>query len=276
MIDQGIGVAEANNADMLMGKSLQDLLGLANPTLLSGGSIANDVTDPVNDVAFATGVFRDSTNTVTMIADTAMIKQLDVAWAAGTGQGGRMSAAAIADVTYYCFAIMSNADGSVDFGFDVSSTAPTLPSGYTYFRRIGTILRAGGTILAFQQDGRYFALKTPITDVNVSNPGVAAVLRTLSVPIGQRVLANVFVAFFAPTLADIAGGILLTDPGCVDVIPTGIVATVIVYDGVTRVSNGGAMAQVWTNTAGQIRSRLQFSAANTSLRITTFGWTDSL
>src|SRR4030095_1978830 len=135
MIDQGIGVAEPNNADMLMGVSCQAWLGLAAPTLLSGIGLANSVGDPVNDIDFSTGVCRDSTNVVTLVADTAMTKQLDAAWVAGTGQGGRMSAAALSNTTYYCFAILSDTDGSVDFGFDISATAPTLPTGYTYFRR---------------------------------------------------------------------------------------------------------------------------------------------
>jgi len=275
MIDQGIGVAEPNNADLLMGRNINDILGLVGLTKPYGGALTNDPTDPVNDIAFAPVITRDSTNTVTIVAPTGMVKQLDVAWAPGPAlAGGRMSAAAVANTTYFCFVIYDPTNDVYDFGLDSSPTAPTLPANYVYFRNIGSVLRVGGALLAFVQDGDYFALSTPITDVNVTNPGVAAVLRALSVPVGKRVKAKIFVAFQTTALGDMPGGILITDPSCVDVAPTLTLATVVVDDNVTKLRAGGAMAEVWTNTAGQIRSRVQASAGGTILRVSTFGWTD--
>src|SRR3990167_5278425 len=93
---------------------------------------------------------------------TAITKQLDAAWAVGTNQGGRMSAAAIANTTYHVPLIKRVDTGVVDVGLDVSATAPTLPTNYTKFRRIGSILREAGAIVAFSQIGDEFLHLSPL------------------------------------------------------------------------------------------------------------------
>ncbi len=104
---------------------------------LSGMGIANG-TDSDHDVDFAAGYARDSTDSTNLIG-TALTKQIDATWASGDAAGGLFSGTVANDTTYYVFAIKKDSDGSVDYGFDTSSTAANIPSGYTYYRHLDTI-----------------------------------------------------------------------------------------------------------------------------------------
>jgi hypothetical protein len=147
-------------------------------------TIANNGTDAVNDIDFSTGaMFSTDASHWPIVALAALTKQLDASWAVGNNAGGRMSAAAITNTTYHCFAIRRPDTGVVDFGFDVSPTAPTLPTNYTQYVRIGSIIRAGGTIIAFKQTGSKFMKVTATTDRS-STSAAATALLTLVVPIG--------------------------------------------------------------------------------------------
>jgi hypothetical protein len=241
------------------------------PGYLYGLGLTNNSGDATNDIDFATGACADSTNTLMMIARTAMTKQLDAAWAAGTNAGGRMSAAAIANTTYHCFAIRKDSDGSVDFGFDTSPTAPTMPSGYTYFRRIGSVLRAGGALVPFVQRGDEFSIKTPALDISVANPGTSAVTRTLaSLPTGIEVLAKMIV--------DVGGQVASTNGAYISALTDSDIAASSSHAQVffATVSGGtmSGLAEAWTNTSAQVRSRIAASDGSTNLRIRPLGWVD--
>lgn len=164
-----------------------------SPGTLYGLTLSNNVTDPTNDIDIAVGAARNSIDTANIDLLTALTKQLDVAWAVGTNAGGRMSAAAIADTTYHVFVIKRPDTGVVDVGFDVSPTAPTLPTNYTLFRRIGSIIRLGGTILAFVQTGDTFTLKAEVSNRS-STAATAGSVVALTVPLGiaVRPLMRVF------------------------------------------------------------------------------------
>jgi hypothetical protein len=104
-------------------------------------------TDADHDIDVAVGLCRDSTNTVD-ITTTALVKQLDNTWVAGTGAGGLNAtdyAAGTNDLEpsteYHLFAIMDTS-GTVDFGADKGIEAANLlaDSTYTYYRRLGSII----------------------------------------------------------------------------------------------------------------------------------------
>ena len=99
------------------------------------GFVLSNGTDTVNDINVGAGVCRDSTDTYD-ITLTAMTKQLDAAWVAGTAAGGRDSGA-ISDNWWHVFAIYNPTTGVSDVLFSLSLSAPTYPSGYTAKRRIG-------------------------------------------------------------------------------------------------------------------------------------------
>lgn len=232
---------------------------LAGCTLSTTGSSAT--------MSIAAGQATDSTNAYTMLLSA--IAKTTSAWAVGTGNGG-LDTGSIANNTWYSFYVIKRLDtGVVDVVFSTSASSPTLPANYTIYRRIGSGRTNGSAQwTAFIQDGDMFQWLAAVADVGVTNPGTAAVTRTLTVPTGVNVVA------FGSVDADDSSGTaiysLLTDLAVNDQAvalglgqQTSINATAI---------NAGWMVR--TNTSAQIRSRLNASAGTTSLRIYTWGWYD--
>lgn len=232
-----------------------------------GLTLSNNVTDATNDIDIAAGSAVDSTGAVSIQLLSAITKRLDAAWAVGTGSGGRMSAAALADGTYYVYLIRRPDTGVVDAGFDVSATAPTLPTNYTQYRRIGAVKRVGGTILAFWQNGRYFELATPIQSfLSTANFGTAAVTRTLS-GVGLAIPVRVIVR------SGSASGATATRYS--SLASADVAADVVNSQSVSIASYfGNAQFDIVTNTNNEIRERRNFSAADSVSSIVTIGWTD--
>ncbi len=255
-------------------------LTLAQGNYLSGVGMANNAGDATNDIDIASGQCTDSTNAVN-ITCAAMTKRLDANWAAGTNQGFRNSGAAITNTTYHIYAV-ATAAGVQDYYAHTSTTVATVitalqaetgGASYLYARRIGSIIRSAGAILAFIQDGDYFRLSSVVLDVDVTNPGTAAVTRTLTVPLGINVQAMVNVYAFDTTPTAFNG--LLSDLAATDQAPSATAAPL----GNFRANSAGdglsMQLVVRTNTSSQIRSRISNSTGNTVLRIATAGWSDS-
>lgn len=238
------------------------------------GLTLSNAADAVNDITAAAGWARDSTDVNSMVLASALTKRLDATWAVGTNQGGRMSAAAIADTTYHIHLIKRIDTGVVDVGFDVSATAPTMPTNYTLFRRIGSIIRAGATILAFTQVGDEFIHTIGVQDINVANPGTSANTRVLSVPLGVKVLAHIRPSVQVNAAAAATSSLLLTTFDQSDVVPGTSNATLTTTKQAANNFTACGM-RIMTATDGSIRSRLSASDANTALFIYTDGWTDT-
>jgi hypothetical protein len=151
---------------------------------------------------------------------------------------------------------------------------PQLPANYTVFRRIGSIIRSGATILAFYQDGDRFTFLVPVADISASNPGTSAVTRALSVPIGIIVDADIVANIQVNSAAAANSAGLITSLTQTDTAPTTTGAFTVVGN---KVANGfsSAPVRVKTNAGGQIRSRLSASDTNTALYIMTNGWWDN-
>jgi hypothetical protein len=136
----------ADASDIL--DSLQVLFWPEN--MITGYTLANNVTDADHDVDVSTGRAMDSTNSFLMRLTSGLIKQIDASWAVGTNAGGMFTGTVANNTWYAVFAIRADADGSVDVGFDVSPVAANIPGGYTAFRRIGWVLTDGSAnILSF-------------------------------------------------------------------------------------------------------------------------------
>lgn len=255
------------------------------PGHIYGCTLSNNGSDATNDIDFAAGSVRDSTNTAN-ITVAAMTKRLDANWAAGTNQGMRYSGAAIANTTYGVWAV-SKADGTQDIYAYPNSGAPSAAtvlaalqaetggSGYLYVRRIGSIIRSGGTILAFKQDGDYFALLVPVLDVDVTSSSTSASSATITVPLGNNMLA-----FGMGGWGNSAGrnnGGLFSDLDTTDAAPSSTTTPGALTN--FQTTNVTTMTQVpWqvrTNTSGQIRRRSDGNAdANTRIIWITQGWFD--
>lgn len=266
----------------LSGGTLSVTSGLPR-SYLAGCGMANG-TDTINDIDIAAGKCRDSTDAfdITVAAKT---KQLDAGWAAGTAAGMRYSGAAIANTTYHIWAV-AKADGTQDIYATPNASASTASAAltllqaesgganYIYARRIGSILREGGSIVAFVQDGDVFMRSTPVLDINVTAPGTAAVTRTLSVPVGVRVLAQVQAGLtigLAGTTRWYLSDLSQTDNAASTTFST-VAGTLDAAS--TDPEVVVAPAEVRTNTSAQIRSRSDVSSASVTHRITTTGWID--
>lgn len=240
---------------------------------LSGLALANNAGDATNDIDIAVGACRDSGNAVDIVLASALTKQLDAAWAVGTNAGMRASGAAIANTTYHIFVIRRPDTGVVDVAADTSATGANIAANtnanYTQIRRIGSIVRAGGTILAFKQDGDLFQWLAVVADVSATNPGTAAVTRTLTVPTGINVVAKTLIGL----VSDASGGLFayLSDLSVNDAAAAAGVAQAMVNTGP---ANAAGAADVRTNTSSQIRSRISASFAGSILVIGTAGWVD--
>lgn len=234
---------------------------------ISGCEISNNSGDANNDIDFAAGQCRDSTNTVNIILAAGLTKQLDNSWAAGTNQGG-LDTGVVGNNTYHCFLIRKDSDGTIDALFSLSATSPTMPSGYTYFRRVGSILRVSGANVAFSQFGNEFLRSAPVSDYTTTTLSTTAATPALSVPTGIKVRAKV--AMLCSTTGGVVRYVLLTSPDQADTLPTGTL-----YNGIAGGTSGTYSTAEYfprTNTSAQVRVRS--SGANTTVELVTFGWID--
>jgi hypothetical protein len=240
---------------------------------ISGFALTNNGTTGFD---VAAGFANNSTN-VAMITGAAIANKTQVAWAAGTGNGGKLSAAAMASNTwYYWYALRKDVDATVDYGFDVSPTSPTMPAGYTYFRYIGgrkTQAASTNWDTFIQHGDEVYWSTPPALDVNTTNPGTAAVTATINVPaVKVRAFLNVgfsnntpitAVVYFSDlAVADVAASTTATPLGSAAVTASGIGSVI------------SSQVSVWTNTSSQIRYRAGASDANFTIRIVAIGWLD--
>lgn len=241
------------------------------PGVLYGMGLANNGSDPISDIDFSAGQCADSTNAFYLTLASALTKQLDVAWAVGTNQGGLFTGA-VANTTYYCFIIMRPDTGVVDAGFDTSLTAANRPGAYTYYRRVGAIVRSGGTILGFAQNGNRFDLNDPAS-VTTSNPGTSAILQALTVPTGLKVLAHIN-AGLVDSSPNAVRYLLITNPATTNTTPSSSAFTLPVWDGSANGDFNGTAVDVYTDTSARIRYRLNFSDSNVQVVLISMGWSD--
>lgn len=211
------------------------------------GAMANG-TDATNDINFAAGVCRDSTNAVN-ITCLAKVKQLDAAFAAGTNAGMR-SASSLADTSWHFFAI-AKADGTSDYlAHDAVDPTSVLPSGYLYFQRLFSIVRASATLLQLTQRGDHFEFKSPLRDINTATPGTSAITLTLAtIPVGIVVQADLTV--YQSGSGDVVYLSALTQT---DLVPSASAAPLGTVGAAAAVPSMGPK-RVWTNTSAQIRAR---------------------
>lgn len=165
---------------------------------LSGLTLSNDGTDPTNDIGISDGVARDSSNTADLNLASALVKRLDANWAAGTNQGMRNSAAAIADGTYHIYVVGKALGADTDIYAHTSATPATVlaalqaesgGASYLYVRRVWSIRRESGAIRLFNQYGDYCKWRAQAVDRNDITP-VSNTLLTITVPTGIQVIAD--------------------------------------------------------------------------------------
>lgn len=245
-----------------------------------GMLIQNDLTDATNDIRITAGeCASDDANAEdrVLLKTTAMhIKQLDVAWATGSGPAGGRIDGSIADGTWHVYAFRDGTDGSTQIGFSQSLT-PTLPNSGTHKRRIGSFIRASAAIVAFVQNAHnpHKFTRGPVRDMESTNPGTSAILQTMSVPTGIKVgwIGTVFLNDAAPGGSNTE--LMVNSPDNADVTPT--TSIFVAPYGSLDIANERASSNfdgVQTNTSGQVRMKLSRSDGDILLRAITHGWWD--
>lgn len=269
---EAAGVVRMLNYERENGRPLSNsMISAMKDRVLNGLGMSNG-TDATNDIDIAAGscVSDDGTTVMTLSAIT---KQLDAAWAVGSAAGG-LDTGAIANTTYHLWVINRPDTNVTDVLFSASASAPTLPASYTKKKCIGSIIRSSGAIKAFTQLGNRFFLSSGIVDVDAQNPGTSAVTRTLTVPIGVVVLADVSVGFYPGTTTGVAhlSSLSQTDQAVQ-------AASTATLTGVASVgsSSGWNFSRMFvaTDTSAQVRSRVSVSGANDRIGVITYGWLDA-
>lgn len=241
----------------------------AMPGTLWGCVISNNVADATNDIDVTAGFAADSTNVVLMHLATALTKRLDATWAVGNNQGMR-DTGSISDATWHIFIIMRPDSGVVDVLASLSATAPTMPTNYTYFRRIGSIVRTGGAIKAFTQYGDLFQWTSSVLDVSTNNPGTSAVTATLTVATGVAVLAQIIAS---ADISSSGGDGIVSALTQTDATPSPTLSN-FGFDSDAPGHTPSALS-IATNTSGQVRYRVSTSSAGLTVYLRTFGYVDT-
>lgn len=218
-----------------------------------------------NTMSIAAGMAMNSTNATSLVLASAFSKTTG-AWVVGTGNGG-LDTGTIANSTWYYFYLINNPiSGVTDVILSASSSAPTLPSGYTLYRYIGAGLTNGSAQwTSFTQFGDDFYWSTPVLDYSGAGVTTAALL-TLSVPRGRKMKA------WLNANGGVGGQALyLSDPANTDLAPSTTAAPLASVTGTSTTAGATSAGGVWTNTSAQVRQR---STATTTNYIVTLGWTD--
>lgn len=204
------------------------------------------------------GECRDDTDTVNITTTANLTQDFSI-----TGAGGLAGSPGF-NTWYHVFVIMA-ADGTVSSYAD-PSLSPTLPTGFIYKRRIGSVRTgADAHIKQFIQRGDQFIWNAPVEEFS-ANIGTTAGLATLShVPPGFSV--EWFGAYFGQASSG-QPGVLVSCPDVADTAPNNS-STYSFF--VNNAPTGGYLRQR-TNSSQQLRYRAQASV--TPLRLNTQGYYD--
>jgi hypothetical protein len=95
----------------------------------------SNATDADHDITFPAGSYLLTNGTSYKIFNlaTAMTKQIDATWSAGTDAGGRASGVSLSSDTMYYSHAIGKANGTIDFQFDTSATADNRDSAYSWY-----------------------------------------------------------------------------------------------------------------------------------------------
>lgn len=270
-----------NSASAAKKVLLQNLPGRLPLLYKAGLGLSNSTGDALNDITIAAGKCRDSTDTVDIIG-TAKTKQLDANWAFGGGQGFRNSGAGITNTTYHIYAV-AKADGTSDYYAHASTTVATVITAlqaetggadYLYARRIGSIIRSGGSIVPFSQKENLFTRDLVIRSFVDTDPGTAAVTATLDVPNGIPVDAVIDVVLGQGSGDSNQTFLLVTALTETNSAPTSALFDLMAGNSNVVALDIASRRRVMTNTSKQIRYRLSRSTGSMTVTMFTRGWWD--
>jgi hypothetical protein len=232
---------------------------LSGLTMSTGGGSGNMV--------IAAGVASDSTNTALM--SFSGYTKTTSSWIAGNGGG--LDTGAIGNNGWYHFYLIQRPDtGAVDAIFSLSASAPSLPTNYTLYRRIGSAKTdSSAHWIAFVQYGDEFLWTSPSADINTTTlTAVPTNFVLAGVPTGVKVRAQITGTF---SNASAGTALLIQSPDATGAGPnltTGLVTSRVQVNSIAI----AFVDTIRTDTSAQITAYA--SAASSTLLVSTRGWTD--
>ena len=242
---------------------------------------AIDPTDTDHDILISTGSCVDAGTSAFLTLSAAITKQIDATWAAGDDVGGLFSGTVANSTWYHVFLIRNPNTDTVDAGFDTSASAANAPSGYTQYRRLGSVLTDGSAnITGFScremaGGGLQFLWDDPVSDL-ISHDGTRQLV-TLNVPIDYVTEA------FGPlvirdTTPDTSRYFIVTDSNVDDFAPSlaqgANIASINLATGQTATESSGWW-QATTDTASRIATRSSASDGDFDPYVVLYGWMDA-
>jgi len=229
----------------------------------NGLKLTNGITNPTSDITIATGEVTDTTAGYILKLIAGITKQIDNVWAEGDNLGGMFTGSLVADTWYHVFLIRKDSDGTIDAGFDADIDAANIPTGYTAYQRLGSVLTdATPDILGFQQFKDMFVWNVPILDFD----GISVTARTalaISVPLGVEVYAKNSFYLGSP-----GGSIYISHPDTDSVPPSDTVAPLATISHTTITGSATAETHVDKNS---VITYWTLVSAN-PFRVATVGW----
>jgi hypothetical protein len=217
------------------------------------GFTMGPITSATATMPIAAGQCTDSTGSA-ILTLAAAITKTGANWAAGSGNGGCDVGSIAVNTWYDFFAIKNITTGAVDVIF-TAAASPTMPSGWTLSRYIGSMPTNGSAQwFNFIQTGRRFMFTTPLNVYSSGGTGTAAITFTTYAPGGRKVLTHHNVS---PQ-----GYVYMSDPDATD-----LAVNTTGSPGATYIGN----MDVVCNTSRTVRIR--HSLAGT-LYVNSLGWTD--
>ena len=243
---------------------------------LWGMTLSNNGTDATNDIDVAAGscASDDAVDANRVLLNPgAMTKQLDVAWAAGSAAGGRISSESLVDGQWFIYAFRRSG-GMDDYCFSQSLT-PTLPDSGTSKRLVGWIWRASAAIALFtsyetEGGGLEVEWKVPTLDINLLNTLTTSErLDAVKVPLSFSTIAHLNV-----TMLDATAGIIPAWVYCPNHTSAAPILTGAPLGNIgTESGTETAVRQLFirTNASGQIAARAAIAPVDT-YRVVTIGF----
>jgi hypothetical protein len=183
-VDSEAAKKASNLSDLASVVTARYNLALSRGASLRGLVTTNNVALPNTRIDVTAGECLDSTGAVVIVGG-AMTKKIDALWAAGDTNGGLATGVVAENTTYHFFVIRKDSDLTADYLFDTSLTAANKPAGYTYFRRLWSIMTDGSSnIRAFLAAGDTCYWTVPPLDHNGAATSAAWTAVTLTVPAG--------------------------------------------------------------------------------------------
>ena len=205
----------------------------------------------------------------TMILQTSTYTKTTGSWAVGSGNGSLDTGSIAASTWYHAFAIERIDTGVVDYLISTSLASPSMPSGYTKKRYIGSLLTDGSShFVAFLQILDDFVWVTPVASPqNTTTLSTTALLMSLQVPPGIQVTAHI--------RGDIVNSgvynALVSSPDEASGASNSPVGNI---SAATNSAFQGIRTDLRTNTSQQVRAIS--TAASTSINLVCFGYSNPL